>query len=338
MCACVEACRGAGRREHGAWDAANDTANDDPRDAVHRAAWTRAGHAILSRMDASQPTAKRPAPTRPDFADPRVAEFARLLAVVDRLRADDGCPWDKKQTLASTVPHLIEEAHELQEAVEGSHDAHVAEEAGDALMNVLLLARIAQDERRFDLADIARSIADKLVRRHPHVFADAEAHDAEAVLRNWEAIKKEERQGRQEDASALAGVPQGLPALQRAARISGKAITAGFRWRDVSGAHAKVHEEVRELDEALGASGLGRDAKAPATAEERAAVEHELGDVLIAAAFLAKYLDMDPEALCRAALRRFEARFRAMEASLPRPMAECGLDEMMAHWRRAKEG
>jgi MazG family protein len=287
-------------------------------------------------MDAPQPTAKRPAPQRPDHADPRVAEFARLLAVVDRLRADDGCPWDKKQTFATTAPHLIEEAHELQEAIECSHDVHVAEESGDVLMNVLLLARIAEDERRFDLATVSKAIADKLVRRHPHVFADAQAHDAEAVLRNWEAIKKEERQGRQEDASALAGVPQGLPALQRSARIGGKAITAGFKWNDVSGAHAKVHEEVRELDEALAESGLGKDAKAPASPEQRAAVEHELGDVLIAAAFLAKYLDMDPEALCRAALRRFEARFRAMEATLPRPMAECSLDEMMAHWRRAK--
>lgn len=294
-------------------------------------------------MDATQPTAKRPAPALPvypdaSFADPRLAEFARLLAIVDRLRADDGCPWDRKQTLASTAPHLIEEAHELQEAVETAGDAHTAEEAGDVLMNVLLLARIAEDERRFDLGTVARSIADKLVRRHPHVFADAEAHDSEAVLRNWEAIKKEEREGKAEDSSAVAGVPAGLPALQRCARISGKAITAGFKWADVSGAHAKVHEEVRELDEALAACGLGKNAKAPATPAQRAAVEHELGDVLIAAAFLAKYLDMDPEALCRAALRRFETRFRAMESGLPRPMAECTLDEMMAHWRRAKGG
>jgi uncharacterized protein YabN with tetrapyrrole methylase and pyrophosphatase domain len=158
------------------------------------------------------------------------------------------------------------------------------------------------------------------------VFADAVADDADTVLKNWEAIKKAERADKAEDSSAIAGVPAGLPALQRCARISGKAITAGFKWADASGAHAKLHEEVRELDEAL------------LTPNDRAAIEHELGDVLLAAAFLAKYLDLDPEALCRVALRRFESRFRAMEQTLPRPMATCTLDEMMAHWRRAKGG
>jgi MazG family protein len=273
-----------------------------------------------------QPAPSLPQPGDPCLADPRVLEFARLLAVVDRLRAEDGCPWDKKQTLASTAPHLIEEAHETQEAIETSHDAHIAEEAGDVLLNVLLMARIAQDEQRFDLGTVAHAISDKLVRRHPHVFADAVADDADTVLKNWEAIKKAERADKAEDSSAIAGVPAGLPALQRCARISGKAITAGFKWADASGAHAKLHEEVRELDEALAA-----------TPPDRAAIEHELGDVLLAAAFHAKYLDLDPEALCRTALRRFETRFRHMEQTLPRPMAECTLDEMMAHWRRAKE-
>ena len=273
-----------------------------------------------------QPAPSLPQPGDPCLADPRVLEFARLLAVVDRLRAEDGCPWDKKQTLASTAPHLIEEAHETQEAIETSTDAHIAEEAGDVLLNVLLMARIAQDEQRFDLGTVAHAISDKLVRRHPHVFADAVADDADTVLKNWEAIKKAERADKAEDSSALAGVPAGLPALQRCARISGKAITAGFKWADASGAHAKLHEEVRELDEAL------------LTPNDRAAIEHELGDVLLAAAFLAKYLDLDPEALCRVALRRFESRFRAMEQTLPRPMATCTLDEMMAHWRRAKGG
>ena len=273
-----------------------------------------------------QPAPSLPQPGDPCLADPRVLEFARLLAVVDRLRADDGCPWDKKQTLASTAPHLIEEAHETQEAIETSTDAHIAEEAGDVLLNVLLMARIAQDEQRFDLGTVAHAISDKLVRRHPHVFADAVADDADTVLKNWEAIKKAERADKAEDSSAIAGVPAGLPALQRCARISGKAITAGFKWADASGAHAKLHEEVRELDEAL------------LTPNDRAAIEHELGDVLLAAAFLAKYLDLDPEALCRVALRRFESRFRAMEQTLPRPMATCTLDEMMAHWRRAKGG
>jgi uncharacterized protein YabN with tetrapyrrole methylase and pyrophosphatase domain len=168
------------------------------------------------------------------------------------------------------------------------------------------------------------------------VFGDLKVETAEGVLANWEAIKKGEREAKQEDASALAGVPVALPALQRAQRMCGKAVSAGFRWHDVTGAVAKLHEEQRELDEALRASGLDRDASAPASAEQRARVEHELGDVILAAAFLAKYLDLDAEKLVRDAVRRFEGRFRSMEAGLGRPMKDCPLDELMRAWEAAK--
>lgn len=274
--------------------------------------------------------------TPADPHDPRVLAFARLVGIVDRLRGDPGCPWDKQQTISSMAPSLIEEGHEAQEAIERKGDGDIVEECGDLLMVIALIARIGEDERRFDMEQVAQAVSDKLVRRHPHVFGDVDARDPDAVLKNWEAIKKAEREAKAEDASALAGVPVALPALQRSARISSKAVSAGFAWHSVAGAVAKLREEQRELDEALAASGLDCDARAAASGEQRAAVEAELGDVLLAGAFLAQYLKMDPERLCREALFRFEKRFRAMEQDLPGPMKEQTLEVLMQAWGRAK--
>jgi MazG family protein len=271
-----------------------------------------------------------PAPVEP--SDARLQALARLVGIVDRLRGPDGCPWDKKQTPESMAPHLVEEAHEALEAIERASDADSAEELGDILMVVALICRIAEESSRFDLARAASSVSDKLVRRHPHVFGNADASSAEQVLANWEAIKRAERSEKAVDSSALAGVPVSLPALQRASRMCGKAVTAGFRWSSEQGARDKLAEELRELDEALGGAGDAPDA----SAERRARIEHELGDVLIAAAFLATYLKMDPERLCRDAVRRFERRFRAMESKLDRPMSELPLDALLAAWGEAK--
>jgi MazG family protein len=273
-----------------------------------------------------------PAPT----GEPRADALRRLIAVVDRLRDPDGCPWDLKQTLETVVPHLVEEAHELVEAVEARDDAHSMEEAGDVLMGIVLLARIAEQEGRFDLSAIADGVAEKLVRRHSHVFGDVVAGDAAAAVANWEAVKRAEREGKAEDASALAGVPVALPALQRAVRLAAKARAAGFRWDDAAGALAKLDEEVGELREAC-AEAEALSAGAPeATGTARERLEHELGDVLIAAAFLGNYLGLDAERATRAALRRFEARFRAMELRVAGPIAGRPLSELLAHWEAVK--
>ena len=251
--------------------------------------------------------------------------LARLVGIVDRLRAPDGCPWDRKQTLESMAPHLVEEAHEALEAIERASDADSAEELGDILMVVALICRIAQESSRFDLARAADAVSDKLVRRHPHVFGDVDASSAEQVLANWEAIKRAERSEKNVDSSAIAGVPVSLPALQRASRLCGKAVTAGFKWSSVQGARDKLAEELGELEEAL-----------DTTPQQNARIEHELGDVLLAAAFLATYLKLDPERLCRDAVRRFERRFRAMESSLDEPMSDLPLDALLAAWNEAK--
>ncbi len=284
-------------------------------------------------MDTSPPiSARLPEPAAAD--DPRLLALARLVGVVDRLRAPDGCPWDRKQTLPSMAPHVLEEAHELCDAIEDGHDSAVAEEAGDVLMNVALVCRIAEDGGRFDLADVAGGVADKLVRRHPHVFGEVRAEDAEQALASWESAKRDERaEAGEAGGGALAGVPRGLAALQRAARISGRAAAAGFRWSSPAGALRQLDAELDELRAVLDphlAEGGGSQRLEGALAERAG---EELGDVLFAAACLGSYLGLDPEAACRAASKRFERRFEALEAGLDRPLSEVPLAELLERWR-----
>ncbi|MEO0652391.1 MAG: MazG family protein, partial [Planctomycetota bacterium] len=204
-------------------------------------------------MDTSDSTrAGRPLELVPTTPDPRTDALLRLIRIVERLRAPDGCPWDREQTLRSLAPTLIEEAHELVEAIEQGNARAEAEEAGDVLLVVALLSQVASEEGRFDLAEAARTVGDKLIRRHPHVFGGVEVDGTGAVVANWEAIKQAERAARKgEDASALAGVPQAMGAVQRAQRLGAKAMATGFRWADARGALAKLREEVDELCEAF---------------------------------------------------------------------------------------
>lgn len=287
-----------------------------------------------------RPRGTREVPQPAAADDPRVLAFRRLLAVVDALRAPGGCPWDAEQTEESVAPCVVEEAHELAEAVDGAPDAVRAAEAGDVLTSLLLLCRVAEDGGGYDVGGAARAAVDKLVRRHPHVFASATVDGAAGVLRTWEEIKRGERQAAGEaDTSALAGVPRGLPALQRAGRVCQKAVAAGFHWEDARGALAKLEEELDELREALPVGLLASAArpKVPTDGPVRAAIEHELGDVLMAAAFLGGYLGLDPEGLCRRAVARFDERFRHMEQSLGGTLAGRELAEMMTAWKGAKE-
>lgn len=279
--------------------------------------------------------AKRPAQSVA-AEDPRVLAFRELLGIVDRLREPDGCPWDRKQTEASMAPHAVEEAHELVEAIESGDAQESAEEAGDLLLSVAMVCRIAQDAGRYDLARAAQLVNEKLIRRHPHVFGSVTVDSSEEVLTNWEDIKKAERQAKQQDDSAMAGVPRALPAMQRARRMSEKAIAAGFKWNTVRGAFDKVTEELQELQEVLPQAALDADYKPEISVETRARVEHELGDLLMAAAFFGQYMGVDPEAATRSALRRFESRFRSMESTLEEPMSRASLEVMMSAWRSAK--
>jgi tetrapyrrole methylase family protein/MazG family protein len=232
-----------------------------------------------------------------------------------RLRAADGCPWDRKQTLESLRPYLLEEAYETLEAIEsGDPQAH-REELGDLLLQVVFQSQITHEESRFDVADVCDGISDKLVRRHPHVFAREEAHDAEGALSTWERQKAAERP----DRSRLDGVPANLPALLRATRVGEKAAAIGFDWPDVEGVRAKVKEEWNEL---AGASGD--------------AVEEELGDLLFALSSLARHLGVDAEAALRRATDKFMRRFRVVEQRLGEATERPSIEELEAMWEDAK--
>jgi ATP diphosphatase len=232
-----------------------------------------------------------------------------LLAIMERLRAPDGCPWDREQTFASIAPYTIEEAYEVADAIEREDLAHLKDELGDLLFQVVFHAQIARERGAFDFAAVVGAICDKLRRRHPHVFAGLGRLSAAEQSVVWENIKAEERsdarRGGADAASALDGVPRTLPALMRAHKLSKRAARVGFDFEHASQTADKVAEELAEVREA--------SAAAPPSTGPSEEIFEEIGDLLFAAANLARKLDVDAEAALRAANAKFERRFRAME-------------------------
>lgn len=227
-----------------------------------------------------------------------------MAAISARLRAVDGCPWDRKQTHASLGPFVLEEAYETVDAIERGAPADLAEELGDLFLQIILHAQLAAEERAFDLTDVYRTLGAKIVRRHPHVFGDVEVSGAEEVLRNWEAIKAAERHEAGEPASAFSRVARALPALAASREIQERASSLGWDWPAIQGVWEKVGEELDELHEAGSIDGdAGRDARL-----------HELGDVLFAAVNLARWMKLDPEEALRTANRRWIDRYERVEA------------------------
>ncbi|KMO21271.1 nucleoside triphosphate pyrophosphohydrolase [Methylobacterium platani] len=258
--------------------------------------------------------------------------IARLLGIMARLRdPEGGCPWDLAQTPASIVPYTIEEAYEVADAVEGGDPEELRDELGDLLFQVVFQARIAEEAGRFAFDDVAAAIADKMVRRHPHIFGEVRGLDPEAVNAQWAAIKAQERadktrSGRAAPAGTLSGVPLALPALARAEKISRKAAAVGFDWPDAAEVVAKVREETDEVAQAL--AGEGPEA-----------VAEEIGDLLFSVANLARHAGVDPEEALRRANLKFQRRFAAMEAEVTqagRTLPEAGLAAMEAAWVAVK--
>ncbi|MFN2383433.1 MAG: nucleoside triphosphate pyrophosphohydrolase [Gemmatimonadota bacterium] len=235
-----------------------------------------------------------------DFA----ADFAGVLALLRRLRASDGCPWDREQTPRSLLPYLLEEAHEAAEAIEAGDDAASRDELGDLLLHLGFQIVLAEEEGRFTLADVAGGLIDKMVRRHPHVFGAAEYAGA-GHQAMWERLKREEKPAGDDpelDRSAILGaLPAGLPALVRAFRIQQKVAAVGFDWREPAGARAKLDEELAETE-------------AAATTGPAAALEEEFGDLLFALVNWGRLLGVHPHLALQQANRKFERRFRALEA------------------------
>ena len=265
----------------------------------------------------------------PRMDSARSDAMQRLINVVAQLRdPSTGCPWDLEQTHASLVPYVLEEAHEVADAIRHGDDEHLKEELGDLLLQVVLHAQIADEEQRFDLNAIAAGISDKLIRRHPHVFGNAVANSIDEVRRHWEAIKMEENNTTLATSTSplsdqLADKVRGLPAMAGAMVISKKAAKAGFEWDDMDGVWDKVHEELDELKEAI-ASG------------DKAHAQEELGDVLFTLVNVARWCQIQPEEGLAGTNQRFLDRFSRVEAALDGELQGRSIQELEAFWKQAK--
>nr|WP_294504926.1 nucleoside triphosphate pyrophosphohydrolase [uncultured Rhodopila sp.] len=254
------------------------------------------------------------------------AELRRLLDIMAALRdPETGCPWDKTQTFETIAPYTIEEAYEVADAIAQRDFAALPDELGDLLFQVVYYARMAEEAGQFAFADIARSISDKMLRRHPHVFGDAAARDAAAQTAAWETQKSAERSARSQS-GALFGVPVGLPALTRALKLTNRAARVGFDWPDAEQVLEKLDEEIREL-------------RAELPAADPVRLTDEIGDLLFVLANLARKLKLDPETCLRHANDKFSRRFNAMEQAIEsegKTLSEVSLEQMEAGWQRVK--
>ncbi len=256
--------------------------------------------------------------------------FQTLVDIVARLRAPDGCPWDREQTHQSLTPYLIEETYEAVEEIDANSMPGLREELGDVLLQVMLHSEIASEAGHFTVDDVIEGLVNKLIRRHPHVFGDADARTAEEVAARWEVLKSEERHG----ASLMEGVPANLPALTYAQRTQGRAANVGFDWPNVDGVLAKVAEEAAELAEVVDTEDSND------VADARAAQEWEFGDLLFSLVNLARRMDIDAETALRHANRRFVSRFRHMENSARERGEEFSAmspEQMDGLWEEAKQ-
>jgi len=273
------------------------------------------------------------------------ASFKDLVALMARLRSPEGCPWDREQTYQSLAPMLLEEAYEAFEAVEEAREGHPEElrdELGDLLFQIVFYAQVAGERGEFTIDDVVEAIHSKMVRRHPHVFGDTQARDSAEVLRNWEAIKAEEKRqsgsnakpSREADADAslLDGVSTKAPALMEAHQLSTKAARVGFDWQRLEDIFAKLHEEIEELYQAI-----SEQARSEAGDETR--VREEVGDLLFAVVNIARHLQVEPEAALKLTNRKFRRRFRYVEQGVRaegHALDKATLDEMESLWQEAK--
>ncbi len=259
------------------------------------------------------------------------------LNSIDKLREimvalrdpDTGCPWDQAQDFASIVPHTLEEAYEVAEAIEAGDMDELRDELGDLLFQVIFYARLAEEQGLFDFEQVAAGIVDKLVRRHPHVFADASVATAEAQTQAWEASKARERTEKMKDAGALAGVAVALPAMTRAVKLQKRAARVGFDWPEIAPVFAKVQEELEEVQAEVGEK------------YNQARIEEEIGDLLFACTNLARHAHVEPETALRQANRKFERRFAQMEAmamAQGKAVSALDLDAWETLWENVKTG
>ncbi len=266
--------------------------------------------------------------------------FNDLVQLMARLRAPDGCPWDRKQTHESLKPYLVEEAYEVLEAIDHTDITRLREELGDVLLQVIFHAQIGTEKETFSIEDVIHALAEKLVRRHPHVFGTADEKqenlNAEDVKVRWEQIKRNEREEKGQDSSALEGVPKTLPALLRAYQVQARAARVGFDWSDLTPVLSKLEEELQEFRDAMAAS----TAATPSTSNQaKEHLESELGDVLFTMVNIARFLKINPEEALRTTINRFIDRFQYIETQAAvngRALQDMTLEEMDSLWEQAK--
>ncbi len=258
-------------------------------------------------------------------------DIQKLVDIMARLRAPDGCPWDREQDHTSLKRFLIEEAYEVIEAIESKDFEHLKEELGDLLLQVIFHARVAQEAGLFDIQDVIDGIHKKLIHRHPHVFQDVFVDTAKGVEVQWEQIKIEEKKSKigkaEQERSIIDGVPLAMPATLQAVRLTEKAARVGFDWKNADDVMAKIEEEWNELKEAM----AGKNEKE---------IKHELGDIMFALCNLARHLNVDPEEVQRQSMDRFRARFKMMEKIAQergKKLKEYNLEEQELLWQEAKK-
>jgi MazG family protein len=287
--------------------------------------------------------------------------FERVVSIMARLRGPGGCPWDREQTFDSIKPYTVEETYEVLEAIDNRDWNELAGELGDLLLQVLFYAQMAKEENTFSIDEVIDRLSDKLVDRHPHVFGDVKAETSSEVVRNWEALKAEEKKKRLEEGgksapgdgppeSILAGVSSAMPALLEACKLSSRAARAGFDWTSIEGLFEKLREETEELNEQLkefpppgpqpqgrGIAGAGRQQIAEKLHRR---LEEEVGDLFFVLVNIARFLSLDPESAIKKTNRKFKRRFQWMEEQLRisrRTLEQASMEELESLWQRAKQ-
>lgn len=287
-------------------------------------------------------------------------KFERAVSIMARLRGPDGCPWDREQTFDSIKPYTLEETYEVLEAIDNRDWEELRGELGDLLLQVLFYSQMAREERRFSIDEVLDRLSNKLVDRHPHVFGNVTAETSAEVLRNWEALKAEEKKKRLEAGggkaskvevpdSVLAGVSSAMPALLEAHKLSSRAAHVGFDWPEIGGLFEKLEEETKELraeldtlpnSAAKAQKGIAGSGKPPISDNIRARLEGELGDMFFVLVNIARYLALDPESALKKTNRKFKRRFQWMEEQLRarnKTAQESSLDELESLWQKAKQ-
>ncbi len=247
-------------------------------------------------------------------------EFYRLVEIMDVLRGENGCPWDKKQTMETLKLTFLEETYEVLEAMENIDD-ELCSELGDLLLHIVFQAKIAKEEGKFDIDDVARKVNEKLIRRHPHIFSDVKVEDAEDVARNWEEIKRGEKE-HQNRKSILDGIPKGMPELLKAHKIQKKVGAYGFEWEHLEEVYDKIEEELREVQEAV-------------KNKDRENLEEEIGDLLFSVVNYSRRLDINPSEALRKTNEKFTKRFNYIEENCD--IKTANLEEMDALWEKSKK-